>query len=431
MACQVSWFFRAAATGCRAALPILLFTLFLPPEPCRAGDEPPPSPTPGAAGSPATGPAAGQDTAPGALRAGAPAEEPDNSGLLPRFNLYLPDGRADIRLLKPIRNSLFEMQVAYNFVSGDISAFLRYKYYGRTDTSTFTFFDTIEFSDLSRFSNEFTRTRGGLYLLRVPLDFYNRIYGLAEFDRLTFSNPLEEPDANRTNVYLKTGYQYGTPSDERSNAIVGEARDRVFNLFTALREIGPHGRGFSGAATWGVGRLGGDYSYVKTEFEALQAISVGPDRLVLRLHGGYFPFRRRVREVSDPAIGTAFSIPRYELFALDSREALRGYRGRERGTNEAHLTAEYAVPFFRDTRKNLVGLDWESLYAVGYAGTGNVGDGTRVYGAFADYKVDVGAGIESSLSYRRTQVFLSALAAKTVVRGVGGVRFLLSVRSYR
>ncbi|MCA1580175.1 MAG: hypothetical protein LC796_02040 [Acidobacteria bacterium] len=422
----------------RSALAVVLLFLSLPAAPSRA--QPAPSPTP--APTPASEGTAGPAEAPGeeALRepprpgtpgAPAPAEEPDTSGLLPRFNLYLPDGRADIRLLKPIRNSLFEMQVAYNFVSGDISAFLRYKYYGRTGTSTFSFFDTIEFSDLSRFSNEFTRTRGGLYLLRVPLDFYNRLYGLAEFDRLTFSNPLEEPDANKTNLYLKTGYQYGTPSDERSNAIVGEARDRVFNLFTALREIGPHGRGFSVAATWSVDLLGADYTYVKTEFEAIQAIPTGRNRLVLRLHGGYFPYRKRVRENFDPAVSTPFSIPRYELFSLDSRNALRGYRGRERGTSEAHLTAEYAVPFFRDARKNVAGLDWESLYAVGYAGTGNVGDGTSVYGAFRDYRVDLGAGIESSLSYRRTRVFVSALAARTVVRGVGGVRFLLSLRSYR
>jgi len=46
----------------------------------------------------------------------SPAEEREGSSLFPRFNFYLPEGRADIRLLKPIRNSLFEMQVAYNFV---------------------------------------------------------------------------------------------------------------------------------------------------------------------------------------------------------------------------------------------------------------------------------------------------------------------------
>lgn len=353
------------------------------------------------------------------------------STLMPQFNFYLPDGRADIRLLKPIRNSLFEMQIAYNFVGGDISAFLRYKYYGRTLTSTFSFFDTIEYADLSRFSNEFTRTRGALYLARLPLDFYNRVYGLAEFDRLTFSNPAQQPDANKTNLYVKTAYQYGTPDDERSNAIVGEARDRVFNLFTALREIGPHGRAFSVAATWSFEGLGGNYRYVKTEFEGIQAIPIGPDRLVLRLHGGYFPFKERVREIFDPALSTPFSIPRYELFGLDTRTALRGYRGSERGTNEDHLTAEYAVPIFRDAERHFAGLQWSNLYGVGYAGTGNVGDSSRTWTDLSSYKVDVGLGMESSLSLKDTRAFLSALVARTVVNGVGGFRFLLSVRSYR
>lgn len=374
---------------------------------------------------------AGQQTPPQDPAAAPPAEEPESGGLLPRFNLYLPEGRADIRLLKPIRNSLFETQVAYNFVSGDISAFLRYKYYGRSGTSTLSFFDTIEFSDLSRFQNDFTRTRGALYLLRVPLDFYKRIYGLVEFDRLSFSNPAEEPDANKTNLYGKAGFQFGTPSDERSNAIVGESRDRVLNLFTANREIGPHGRGFSVAATWSFDRLGGDYTYVKAEFEALQAIPVGSNRLVLRLHGGYFPWKKRVRADVPPDVGTPFSIPRYELFSLDGREALRGYRGGERGTSQMHLTAEYAVPLFRDAERPFFGMRWNSLYAIGYAGAGNVGDGGRVYGAFDEYKVDAGVGIEASLSYRRTQAFLGALAARTVVHGVGGFRFLLSLKSYR
>ncbi|HEY3170388.1 MAG TPA: hypothetical protein VGK08_05235, partial [Thermoanaerobaculia bacterium] len=73
-----------------------------------------------------------------------PPTEPEKSGIFPSLNVYLPEGRADIRFLKPIRNSLFENQINYNFVSGDISAFLRYKYYGRSATSTFTFFDSIE-----------------------------------------------------------------------------------------------------------------------------------------------------------------------------------------------------------------------------------------------------------------------------------------------
>lgn len=364
-----------------------------------------------------------------------PAEEPERGGVFPRVTFYLPEGRADIRLTKPIRNSLFESQVAYNFVSGDISAFLRYKYYGRSGTSTFSFFDSIEFEELEQFSNEFTRTRGALYLHRWPLTFYTRIYGLFEFDRLTFSDPQIRPDANKTNTYLKVGYQIGTPSDERSNAVVGEARDRVFNLFTAYREIGPGGRGLSAAATYGFDYAGGDYRYVKTEAEALQAIALPRrHRLVLRLHGGYFPYKPRVVPEDipvDPERETPFLVPRYELFKLNGREELKGYRGAERGPNQAHFTSEYVIPVWVEAPRRFIGLDWNSLYTILYAGAGNVGDDTAIYREFGDYKVDVGAGIEAALAYRRYRAFLGALVAKTVVNGSGSVRFLLSFKTYR
>jgi hypothetical protein len=64
---------------------------------------------------------------PTSLPTPVPTPEPQKAGIFPDVNGYLPEGRADIRLLKPIRNSLFENQINYNFVSGDISAFLRYK----------------------------------------------------------------------------------------------------------------------------------------------------------------------------------------------------------------------------------------------------------------------------------------------------------------
>lgn len=361
-----------------------------------------------------------------------PPPEPDQSGILPSLNVYLPEGRADIRLMKAIRNSLFENQINYNFVSGDISAFLRYKYYGRTATSTLTFFDSIEFEELERFSNDFSRTRGVLYLQRRPINFYNRLFALAEFDRLTFSRPIDNPDANRTNVYVKLGYQLGTPSDERSNAVVGEARDRVLSLFTAYREVGPHGFGFSAAATWGLDALGGDYRYVKTEMEAFQAISLPKrNRMIVRLHAGYFPYKKRVREDFDPLLGTPFSVPRYELFRLNGREELRGYRGAERGPNEAHLTLEHVVPIYTDTPRRILGIDSNSLYAIGYGGAGNVGNETRIYGRLRDYKVDLGVGFETALSWRRYRAFLGALAVKTVVRGVGSGRLLVTLRTYR
>ncbi len=217
------------------------------------GQTPSPTPTPagerGVSSLPAETPAPGTEPSPEPTPAAETGpREAEKSGIFPSINVYLPEGRADIRLVKPIRNSLFENQITYNFVSGDISAFLRYKYYGRSYTSTISFFDSIEFEELERFSNDFSRTRGALYLHRRPLSFYNRLYTLFEFDRLTFSRPVDHPDANRTNTYVKVGYQHGTPSDERSNAVVGEARDRFFNLFTAYREVGPGGRGFSPAS---------------------------------------------------------------------------------------------------------------------------------------------------------------------------------------
>jgi len=361
-----------------------------------------------------------------------PPAEPEMTGIVPDVNVYLPEGRADIRLLKPIRNSLFESQINYNFVSGDISAFLRYKYYGRRATSTFSFFDSIEFEELERFSNDFSRTRGGLYLQRRPINYYNRLYGLFEFDRLTFSRPVDHPDANRTNVYVKFGYQFGTPSDERSNALVGEARDRILNLFTAYREIGPRGRGLSVAATYGFDFLGGDYRYVKTEMEGLQAISLPHrNRLVVRLHAGYFPYKKTIREAFDPRIGTPFSIPRYELFRLDGRQELKAYRGTERGPNEAHLTTEYVLPVFIDESRRFLGVNWNSLYAIGYAGAGNVGNEKTIYTRIRDYKVDAGVGFEAWLSWRSYRALLGALAGKTVVNGVRGPRLLITVRTYR
>ncbi|HEV8611750.1 MAG TPA: hypothetical protein VGS98_16970 [Thermoanaerobaculia bacterium] len=399
-----------------------------------AGQVPTPTPTPTAAASP--GPAETPPSEPRSLTPEPTATpvppEPERSGILPSLNVYLPEGRADIRLMKAIRNSLFENQINYNFVSGDISAFLRYKYYGRSATSTLTFFDSIEFEELERFSNDFSRTRGALYLQRRPLTFYNRLFALAEFDRLTFSRPVDHPDANRTNVYVKLGYQLGTPSDERSNAVVGEARDRVLNLFTAYRDVGPHGFGFSVAATWGLDVLGGDYRYVKTEMEALQAISLPKrNRMILRLHGGYFPYKKRLREDFDPLLGTPFSVPRYELFRLNGRQELKGYRGSERGPNEVHLTLEHVVPIYTETPRRVLGIDSNSLYAVGYVGAGNVGNETEIYGRFGDYKVDVGVGFETALSWRRYRAFLGALAAKTVVNGVGSGRLLVTFRTYR
>src|SRR5690242_19618694 len=84
---------------------------------------------------------------------------------LPNVNVYLPEGQASVRLRKLIRNVLFESQIDYEFVNGDISTFLRYKYYARNYTYRIGVFDSIEFPDLGSSSNDaFERVRGGLLL---------------------------------------------------------------------------------------------------------------------------------------------------------------------------------------------------------------------------------------------------------------------------
>ena len=58
----------------------------------------------------------------------------DRRDSLPAVNVYLPEGQASVRLRKLIRNVLFESQIDYKFVNGDISTFLRYKYYATNFT---------------------------------------------------------------------------------------------------------------------------------------------------------------------------------------------------------------------------------------------------------------------------------------------------------
>src|SRR5439155_17527192 len=94
-------------------------------------------------------------------------------------NVYLADGRASIRLRKLIKNVLFESQIDYKFVTGDISTFLRYKYYAQNFTYKIGVFDTIEFPDIGRGSSqEFQRVRGGLLLTEFPRDYNKRYFWL-------------------------------------------------------------------------------------------------------------------------------------------------------------------------------------------------------------------------------------------------------------
>ena len=141
-------------------------------------------------------------------------------------NIYLPEGEFDLKVRRLIKNSLFEGQVNYNFVDGDVSTFLRYKYYSRNFTYKLSVFDELEFDQLGGNTEEFDRVRGALLLFTYPENFNRRYTLLAQVDSLAFGD-LTRPDNEKTNNYLKMGVQLGTESDERLNSIVGARVPRV------------------------------------------------------------------------------------------------------------------------------------------------------------------------------------------------------------
>jgi hypothetical protein len=345
---------------------------------------------------------------------------------LPSVNIYLPEGEASIRLRKLIRNVLFESQIDYEFVNGDISTFLRYKYYARNYTYRIGVFDSIQFPDLTNTDSkkEFERVRGGLLLVGIPKDYNNRYFVLLQDDRLTFGDELR-PDNRKNNIYTKIGYQYGTQFDERMNAIVGEQRGRITPVLTAFRDIGPQRTGLAAAITQS-GRIAtGDYKYTKLEAEALRRFDLTSTSFVFtRLHVGSFLARALVDpppvprdrdndgEVDPVPEWEKYDIPQSELFRLGGREALKSISSSDSsiGTQEVHLTNELFVPIFRNRSYKVGPLYWNTLYGIGYVGVGGVGFKTSEIGKPV---MDAGIGTESAITFGDYDVYLSVLAAHT------------------
>ena len=354
---------------------------------------------------------------------------------LPYFNLYLPEGQASIRLRKLIKNVLFESQIDYRFVNGDISTYLRYKYYSRNYTYKIGVFDTIGFPDIgSRSTQEFQRVRGGLLLTEFPRDYNHRYFWLLQDDRLTFGD-VTVVDNRKNNIYTKFGYQYGTQFDEHLNSIVGESRGRITPVLTAFRELGPQKTSFSAALTESARFSTGDYRYTKLEGEVLRRWDVTPTSFVVtRAHLGVFPTKSTIRtwcaDATNQVCGTGtpppgaiqvpqierYSIPSYDLFNIGGRDALKSISSKDAsaGTSEFHVTNEYFLPIFRNRDYRTFSMHWNTLYGIGYVGAGNVGyrftDAARVH----DYVVDAGLGTEASITIRDFDVLLSILYAHTV-----------------
>ncbi|HXG59554.1 MAG TPA: hypothetical protein VNL91_11075 [Thermoanaerobaculia bacterium] len=437
---------RSAATAL-ALFVALAATAQTPPSP-----PPPPDPVP--APQPQTPPAeppADEQAPPAEAEALPPpaVEEPPVPSILsraaassyerrdtfPNVNLYLPEGQASVRLRKLIRNVLFESQIDYRFVNGDISTFLRYKYYARTFTYRLGIFDQIGFPDVGSRSNvEFERVRGGLLLFEFPRNYNNRWFWLVQDDRLTFGD-LTRVDNRKNNVYTKIGYQFGTQFDERMNAIVGESRGRITPVLTAFRDLGPQKFGFAAAVTQSAHVATGDYKYTKFQAEALKRFDVTATTFVVsRLHTGFFAGRDQVRGQEADAIDR-YSIPRYEMFRLGGREALKGVTSgaSASGTHELHTTAEYFAPVFRNRDYRTWLLHWNTLYGIGYVGAGAVGFELGDVAKSERAVVDAGIGAEASLTVRDFEVLFSVIYARTVKapEEIDGGKVRFSIRTIR
>jgi hypothetical protein len=351
--------------------------------------------------------------------------------VFPNVNVYLPEGQASVRLRKLIKNVLFESQIDYRFVNGDISTFLRYKYYATNYTYKLGVFDTIGFPDIgSRNTQDFQRVRGGLLLTEFPRDYDRRYFWLVQDDRLTFGD-VTRVDNKKNNIYTKLGLQYGTEFDERLNSIVGESRGRTVPVLTAFRDIGPQKFSFAAAITESAKIATGSYEYTKLEMEGIHRFDITETSFVVtRAHAGSFLMKKTIRDETFPQ-SERYSIPNYELFDLGGREALKsiGATDAAAGTNEFHVTNEYFVPVFRNRDYTTRALHWNTMYGIGYVGFGQAAYALSDAFRPRDYVVDAGLGTETSFRVRDYDVLLSVVYAHTVhgpdtLRG-GKLRFSL------
>jgi hypothetical protein len=389
------------------------------PPPAQTTTQEPPQPTPPPAQT--TTPEPPQPATPLPVLSQTSGGSYERRDTLPSLNVYLPEGSGSVRLRKLIRNVLFESQIDYKFVTGDISTFLRYKYYAKNFTYRLGVFDQINFVGLGKSvsakGSEFERVRGGLLLLGLPRDYNHRYFLLLQDDRLTFGNTTNV-DNKKNNIYTKLGYQYGTQFDERLNGIVGESRGRITPVLTAFRDIGPQKTSLAVAITEAARVSTGDYKYTKLEGEGMRRTDLTATSFIFsRLHLGAFFGDSRVSEATNPNLLEIerHSIPLYEFFKLGGREALKAVDDTtSQGSHEVHLTNELFVPIFRNRDFKMWQLHWNTMYGIGYVGAGTVGFKFDQLTRTKDAVADAGLGSEMALSVYEFDVLVSVIYAHTL-----------------
>ncbi|PYQ60474.1 MAG: hypothetical protein DMF58_08045, partial [Acidobacteria bacterium] len=101
--------------------------------------------------------------------------------------------------------------------------------------------------------------------------------------------------------------------------------------------------------------------------------------------------------------------------------------------SEFHITNEYFVPVFRNRDYRTYLAHWNTAYAIGYLGAGNVGYSLSDPGRFRNYVVDAGLGTEASITIRDFEVLLSVIYAHTIraPEDLRGGKVRVSIRTIR
>ena len=155
--------------------------------------------------------------------------------------------------------------------------------------------------------------------------------------------------------------------------------------------------------------------------------------LIGRLRGGTFPHVGRTdpnQLPPQPVDIDFYAVPSSEALRLDGRENLKGLSDRRRGVEQLLTTWEYFFPWFLESHRNLLRLDFQNWYWILYTGIGTIGFDRAIYTNFATYVPDAGLGFESSFRLQKYRFFLSGIVAQAL-KGAGGVEARISVKSYR
>ena len=376
----------------------------------------------------------------GTDRPGARAPRPAAGPLLPRLDIYFPEGDLDLRVNRLINKTFFEGQVKYNFVNGDITRLPalpllrlpahdpvhRLRLHRVRPTSTRTS------------PSDFDRVRGTLLLIQWPHSYNYRTFVLTEIDRISTNEGerggrvLRPP---RPHQHLRPA---GLPDRHAGRGAVERHRRRDPGAHRAAvlglprvraRRCDAHRRRHLRLP------LGlGDFDYVKFEFEALKRFDISARTfLVGRLRGGTFPY------IGQGGSRDAAAGPRpIDLYAVPAVRSVPPRRAREpegagrpaRGLEQLLPPGSTSFPGSSTAIATSCGWTWQNWYWILYTGFGTIGLDRNVYSDFGSYIPDAGIGFESSFRLRKYRFFLSGIVAQAL-KGDGGVEARISVKSYR